>query len=190
MIDDLKQLVLDFQHQLLPGPKSGNQRAYADLIEEAACLWAQDRFPDQYCKARSVKSTEDFALEHDNRNIYVDVKTRQLDTDLNMPNMISVDKLNRLLDDANTDLYYWMIDYRIVAGGAEIVHSELRAVWDLPWEALSIQNLGLGQLQISNWENMNNPGMSRKLWHAQLRVEMKEFYVRQSRKFLDLAESV
>jgi hypothetical protein len=190
LINDLQQLVLEFQDQLLPSPNSRNQRAYADVIEETACRLAASRFPDQYRAARSVKSTEDFALQHQHRNIYVDVKTRQLDTDLNMPNMISVDKLNRLLGDADTDLYYWMIDYRLVAGAARIVHSELRAVWDLPWSALSIQNLGLGQLQISDWSRINDAGLERSRWHDVLRIEMREFYVRQSRKFLRLAESI
>jgi len=169
-------------------PSSGNQRVYADLIEESACAIAQDQFAEQYRKSRSVKSTEDFALVENGRTIYVDVKTRQLGTDLNMPNMISVDKLNKLLDDPHTELYYWMIDYEVREdGSAQVKHTEMRAVWDLPWSALAIQNLGLGQLQIANWSAMDQPGLPRADWHARLRQEMHKFYTKQAQKFLDLA---
>ena len=169
-------------------PSSGNQRVYADLIEESACAIAQDQFQTQYRKSRSVKSTEDFALVENGRTIYIDVKTRQLGTDLNMPNMISVDKLNKLLDDPHTELYYWMIDYEVrVDGSAQVRHTEMRAVWDLPWSALAIQNLGLGQLQIANWSAMSQPGLPRTDWHARLKQEMHKFYTKQAQKFLNLA---
>jgi hypothetical protein len=169
-------------------PSSGNQRVYADLLEESACAIAQDQFAEQYRKSRSVKSTEDFALVENGRTIYIDVKTRQLGTDLNMPNMISVDKLNKLLDDPHTELYYWMIDYEVRAdGSAQVTHTEMRAVWDLPWSALAIQNLGLGQLQIANWSAMSQPGLPRADWHARLQSEMHKFYTKQAQKFLNLA---
>lgn len=172
-------------------PSSRNQRAYADLIEESACGTAKAQFASQFKESRSVKSTEDFALIENGKTIYIDVKTRQLGTDLNMPNMISVDKLNKLLDDPNTELYYWMIDYAVQEdGAARIKHTELRAVWDLPWAALAIQNLGLGQLQIANWSAIDQPGMGRDAWHAQLKLEMRAFYTRQAQKFLDLASKI
>jgi len=172
-------------------PSSGNQRAYADLLEEMACAIAQDQFQEQYQKSRSVKSTEDFALVENGHTIYIDVKTRQLGTDLNMPNMISVDKLNKLLDDPHTELYYWMIDYEVRAdGSAQVQHTEMRAVWDLPWSALAIQNLGLGQLQIANWSAMSQPGLPRAQWHAQLKQEMRAFYTRQASKFQRMADAI
>ena len=172
-------------------PSSGNQRAYADLIEERACATAKMQFTNQFKKSRSVKSTEDFALVENGRTIYIDVKTRQLNAELNMPNMISVDKLNKLLDDPNIELYYWMIDYSVQEDGtAQIKHTELRAVWDLPWAALAIQNLGLGQLQIADWSAMSQPGLDRDAWHAQLKLEMRAFYTRQAQKFLDLASKI
>lgn len=172
-------------------PSSGNQRAYADLIEENACALAKTHFASQYKAARSVKSTEDFALVENGRTIYIDVKTRQLGKDLNMPNMISVNKLNKLLDDPDTDLYYWLVDYEVTGRGqAQIKHTEIRAVWDLPWAALSIQNLGLGQLQISNWSAMEQKGLPRDLWHARLKNEMHGFYTRQAQKFANLASKI
>ena len=172
-------------------PSSGNQRAYADMIEESACAIAQDQFVEQYRQSRSVKSTEDFALIDGDHTIYIDVKTRQLGTDLNMPNMISVDKLNKLLADPQIDLYYWMIDYAVRPDGtAQVQHTEMRAVWDLPWAALSIQNLGLGQLQISDWNAMHLQGLPRNDWHNELQNRMKLFYTNQAQKFLDLAAKI
>lgn len=188
---DIKTLPPLLESATLTAPASGNQRVYADLIEEAACGIAQDQFAEQFRKARSVKSTEDFTLVDGNKTIYIDVKTRQLGTDLNMPNMVSVDKLNKLLADPNTELYYWMLDYEVLADGSAVIrHSEMRAVWDLPWSALAIQNLGLGQLQIANWANMNDPRVDRETWYAQLKIEMRDFYTKQAQKFLDLASKI
>jgi hypothetical protein len=188
---DIKNLSTLLENASITAPSSGNQRVYADLIEEMACGIAQDQFAEHYRPARSVKSTEDFALVQNGHTIYIDVKTRQLGTDLNMPNMISVDKLNKLLDDASVELYYWMIDYEVAADGSAVVkHTEMRAVWDLPWEALAIQNLGLGQLQISNWTAIDKPGLPRAVWHARLKSEMYAFYTRQAVKFQELASLV
>ena len=176
---------------VLARPSSSNQRAYADMIEERACELAQMVYPAEFRSAQSVRSIEDFAILHHGRRYLVDVKTRQLTTDFNMPNLISVDRLHRLLAD-DGDLYYWFIDYSVVENNnARIDNSVVRPVWDLPWAALSIQNLGLGQLQISDFKALeSSSGLTKTQWHAELQTAMREFYTRQSRKFLELAESV
>ena len=188
---DIKKLPLLLENFNIAKPSSNNQRVYADMLEVSACAIACQLFPAEYRKARSVKSTEDFALESGNKTIYIDVKTRQLNADLNMPNMISVDKLNKLLDNPDTELYYWMIDYRVKDDGSAVVeHNEIRAVWTLPWNALSIQNLGLGQLQISDWSAINDSSFPRDVWHIMLKERMRSFYSRQAEKFLQLAKKV
>lgn len=176
----------------LPRPASNNQRAYADLIEEEACKLAKTAHPAEFREAQSVRSIDDFTIAHHGHWYRIDVKTRQLTADFNMPNLISVDRLNLLLDRPDHSLYYWFIDYSVDDNHmARIDHSWIRPVWDLPWSALSIQNLGLGQLQISDWSEFNqSSNLTRQQWHAELQLRMREFYVRQSKKFLRLAESV
>lgn len=175
----------------LPKPSSGNQRAYADMIEELACDLARTDYPAEYRKARSVRSPEDFTIQDGVNTNYVDVKTRQLGTDFNMPNLISVDRLDKLLTTPNTELYYWMIDYRVEDNGTcTVVHSEIRTVWSLPWAALAIQNLGKGQLQIAKWAEVANYATDKDAWHKHLKGERKRFYLKQASKFQRMADAI
>lgn len=175
---------------VLPCPSSSNQRAYADLLEEKSCAMAQIQYPNEYVPARSVRSPEDFAL-HTDRVTLVDVKTRQLGTDFNMPNLISVDRLEKILSDPDRDLYYWLIDYEVGSSGECIIrHSEIRAVWSLPWEAVAIQNLGKGQLQIKDWSRLSVYLDDRASWLQDLRSMRKIFYLKQAEKFQKMADKI
>ena len=186
-----QKLAQMLQGTTLPKPSSKNQRAYADMLEELACDLARTEFPDLYKKARSVRSPEDFTLCENGQTSYVDVKTRQLGTDFNMPNLISVDRLDKLLATADTELYYWMIDYQVADNGeCTVRHSEIRSVWSLPWAALAIQNLGKGQLQIAKWSEMNSYATDKAKWHEHLKGERKRFYLKQASKFQRMADAI
>ena len=175
----------------LPKPSSGNQRAYADMLEELACDLARTEFVNNFRPARTVRSPEDFTLADGAQSIFVDVKTRQLGKDFSMPNMISVDRLDKILRNPNLELYYWMIDYEVASNGDCVVrHSEIRSVWSLPWAALSIQNLGKGQLQISKWAEVANYATDKSAWHAELKEQRKRFYRKQIKKLERLLESL
>lgn len=188
---NIQNLALQLQGTTWPGPSSSNQRAYADMLEELACNHAMQQFPNNYLPARTVRSLEDFSLNHHAQVNYVDVKTRQLGTDFNMPNLISVDRLDKLLDKSHTELYYWLIDYRVALDGTcTVCHSEIRSVWSLPWSALAIQNLGLGQLQIANWPELTTHACDRQAWHQQLKHHRKQFYLKQANKFQRMAQAI
>lgn len=188
---DTKHLAQMLQGQVQPKPSSGNQRAYADMLEELACMLAESEYPAEYKKARSVRSPEDFTLTDGVQTNFIDVKTRQLGTDFNMPNLISVDRLDKLLATPNTELYYWMIDYRVEDNGdCTVVHSEIRTVWSLPWAALAIQNLGKGQLQIAKWAEVANYATNKTAWHEKLKGERKRFYLKQASKFQRMADAI
>lgn len=185
-MDSIK-LAQTLQNVSYPKPSSSNQRAYADLLEEQACIQAKLMYPNEFRAARSVRSPEDFWVT----NNMVDVKTRQLGTDFNMPNLISVDRLEQILENPTQELYYWMIDYRVQPDGScTIEHSEIRAVWTLPWEALAIQNLGKGQLQIKDWSKLDTYLDDRVSWLQDLRMARKVFYLKQADKFRRMADKI
>lgn len=186
---DLNKLTTLLSARTFSKAASDNQRAWADLIEESACAIAAAEFPEQFRKARSVRSPEDFALAG-KPEIYVDVKTRQLGTDFNMPNLISVDRLDKILGTPDLELYYWFVDYEIVNGGCVIRHSEIRTVWSLPWPALAIQNLGKGQLQICKWDKLSDHVSDKTAWHNYLRGERRRFYLKQASKFQRMADAI
>lgn len=188
---DTKNLANLMLGTTLPKPSSGNQRAYADMLEELACTLARTEYPINYNSARSVRSPEDFTLVGNGIRNFVDVKTRQLGTDFNMPNLISVDRLDKILNDPTLELHYWMIDYRVEDDGScVVVHSEIRTVWSLPWAALAIQNLGKGQLQIAKWAELSNYATDKDAWHKYLKGERKRFYLKQASKFQRMADAI
>lgn len=159
--------------------KSTNQRAYADYLEFYACKLIEDAYPDLYKASTSVRSPEDFMLG----DILVDVKTRCINREFSMPNLISVDRASKILADQTRDIWYWFIDYEVHADGTfSIVSSDLTPIWHLNWEALSIQNLGLGQIQISNWAMLKDPAPARAFWCLNLTKRTREFYVRLQQK--------
>jgi hypothetical protein len=187
---NFKPLAQLLEGKTYPTPSSSNQRAYADLIEEKAANQAQQMFSAEFKPAGSVRSPEDFLLQLD-KNYLIDVKTRQLNTQFNMPNLISVDRLEKILSDSTRDLYYWLIDYEVGSSGECIIrHSEIRAVWSLPWEAVAIQNLGKGQLQIKDWSRMSVYLDDRASWLQDLRAVRKIFYLKQAEKFRRMAEKI
>lgn len=184
---DTKILAQSLDQAQFGRPSSGNQRTYADLLEEQACVLARAQYPELYQPARSVRSPEDFWI---GQNL-IDVKTRQLGTDFNMPNLISVDRLDKILSHPEQELYYWLIDYTVEADGSCVVrHSEIRTVWSLPWTALAIQNLGKGQLQICKWENVTNHATDKAAWHAQLKTQRQQFYRKQIAKLQRMLDSI
>lgn len=187
---DFTLLAQKLDGKIYPKPSSSNQRAYADLLEEQASNQAQQTFLTEFEPAASVRSPEDFMLKLD-KSYLIDVKTRQLNTQFNMPNLISVDRLDRILSDPTKDLYYWMIDYEVDSTGQCVIqHSEIRAVWSLPWEAVAIQNLGKGQLQIKDWSQLTTYLNDRVSWLQDLRSARKIFYLKQADKFRRMAERI
>jgi hypothetical protein len=159
--------------------QSTNQRAYADYLEQHACGLVKDAYPDLYKASTSVRSPEDFMLG----DILVDVKTRCIGREFSMPNLISVDRASKILADPSRDIWYWFIDYEVHDDGTfTVVSSELTPIWHLNWQALSIQNLGLGQIQISNWSMLIDPAPARSFWMLNLTKRTREFYVRLQQK--------
>jgi hypothetical protein len=169
----------DLVGKIYPPLPSNNQRAYADFIEEQACKMAQELAPDLYAPASSVRSPEDFMLG----DTIVDIKTRCLGREFSMPNLISVDRAKKILKDPNKDIWYWFIDYTVYQDGTfGILHSHVFPIWQLNWDSLSIQNLGLGQIQISDHEGLYDSEGDRDEWLRQLILRTRAFYVDLQRK--------
>mgnify|MGYP006276640991 CR=1 FL=1 len=172
-------------------PGSANQRAYADYIEEHCCSLAKTEYGSQYQPARSVRSPEDFTVQVPGITHWIDVKTRQLGRDFSMPNLISVDRLEKIMSDPMQELWYWMVDYEVLPDGTcQIRSSEIREVWSLPWEALAIQNLGKGQLQICDWSKITERNLDRPKWQIELTDQRRRFYTRQIVRFKRMLDAL
>jgi len=158
-------------------PPSAGQRAIADIIE--------NHIVEEYTalggiKPSSVRTIEDVTYQ----NNLIDIKTRDIDRDFSMPNLISVD---RAMKNRDKTIVYDFIEYRVFNNEAIITHREQRTLHSLCFSCLSIQNLGLGQLQIRNHRIPQYKG-SKDEWYYQLRLEMNKFYSKQISKFQKLIQ--
>lgn len=144
------------------------QRGIADRIEDQCNEIITANFT-RVMPARSRRSIEDISIG----DTYVDHKTSDRSLDFKMPNLISIDRLMKL----DRDLVYNFVIYD--SGSREIVDVFAMDVYELNWDHLKIQNLGAGQLQISNMAKfLQEPttDLSREQWMDRLRQEAVMFY--------------
>lgn len=130
------------------------QRGYADMIEKLVAQQAELNNPSQFRKARSKRSVEDFSYQGESTTWY-DVKSFDVDADFSMPNLISIDRLRKVLSDNSQDLVYVFVDYKLDHKNrtVKVEHIEFRPIYTISPSILAIQNLGKGVLQIKNKHN-------------------------------------
>ena len=151
------------------------QRTIADMIENY-CV-------DEIVKAggekpATVRSIEDVSFA----NALIDIKTRDVNREFSMPNLISIKRLKKLTQ----PLFYWFIDYETDNNEARVLKSELRLIETIDWSVLSIQNLGLGQLQLTGVKDYDTIPVydgCRNSWFNELNKQAIIFFDKQAKKF-------
>jgi len=156
-------------------PDSGNlqQRGIADRIEAACNEIINENFQDVK-PATSRRSIEDISIGA----TYVDHKTSDVALDFKMPNMISIDRLRKL----DRELIYNFVIYDSRA--KTIVDTFALNVYELNWDYLKIQNLGKGQLQITNMAAfLADPRsqLTKEEWLTRLSQAARDFYAKVQR---------
>ena len=144
------------------------QRGIADKIEADCVDIIKANFANVK-PARSRRSIEDVTVE----GCYVDVKTSDSALKFKMPNLISIDRLIKL----DKPLYYVFVGYN--SETKQINTINVLNVYELNWDHLQIQNLGVGQLQIKNMQSFmqaGNTNLSKEKWIAKLKSEAVVFY--------------
>ena len=157
-------------------PTNAGQRAIADIIEYHI---VEELVQKGGTKPKSVRTIEDVCYE----NKLIDIKTRDVDRDFSMPNLISVD---RLMKNKDKHIEYKLVDYKVEKNTAHILHIEDRPIWTICWSAMKIQNLGLGQLQLVKTSDIPYWEGTKEEWFDRLRIEMNAFYRKQIEKFKKL----
>ena len=151
-----------------PDAKNLQQRGIADKIEDACNEIIQAHFANVK-SATSRRSIEDISID----NTYIDHKTSDAALKFKMPNMISIDRLRKL----DRDLIYNFVVYD--SDKKQIITTFALNVYELNWDHLAIQNLGKGQLQISNMvEFLKSPktNLTKEQWLDKLKNEAILFY--------------
>jgi hypothetical protein len=106
------------------------------------------------------------------------VKTHFIqDEGFSMPNLISIKRLNKLLQDDTNELAYIFVDYKRHDGKVMIENIIIKYIWELDWSILRIGALGKGQLQIKDAnQQLKFTNIGRKKWIERLKNEAISFY--------------
>ncbi len=155
-----------------------DQRGIASMIENHI----QSRFKSsklfEYVEPESVRSIDDFTLKHEDHTYLIDVKTHDDDRSFSMPNLISVERLYRLYEsNPHTSFCLLIVKYQKFSNNQKYVKDiKFMPIEQISWESLSIQNLGNGQIQITN---LNKPiqkfNGSRQQWMAEFTLQTVKF---------------
>ena len=131
------------------------QRGYADMIEKLVAEEAKKYNPNEFRVARSKRSIEDFSFQTDTQSVWFDVKSFDVGSDFSMPNLVSIDRLRKVLTSDSEDLIYIMVHYRLDHKKRKVIIEEIefRPVYSIHPSVLAIQNLGKGVLQVKNMHN-------------------------------------
>lgn len=155
-------------------------RAVGDKIEADCATIAEGEFPNEYQRPTSKRSIEDFSIVSGGVHTFCDVKTHYIqdgDGGFSMPNLISVKRLKKLLENPSQALAYIFVDYTRSGGMVHIKDVHVKYVWELDWSILGIGALGKGQLQIKDAnKDLVFTDMGKEAWFEILKVKVKEFY--------------
>lgn len=169
------------------------QRGYADMIEKLVAQQADTHKPDDmfFVPARSKRSIEDFSYQgkKERKFLWYDVKSFDACSDFSMPNLISIDRLRKVLSHPNQDLIYIFVHYRVNHTDRVVVVDgvEFRPVYEIDPSVLAIQNLGKGVLQIKNMhKTLSKYSGGRESWMKEVSKMAVGFYDNQIAKFARL----
>jgi hypothetical protein len=124
------------------------------------------------------RSMADLAFEDINGNYYVvDIKTHNLNTSFNMPNLTSVERLARFYGDNKNHFVLLLVSYAIQSEELRFTKCLFVPIEYLDWSCLTLGALGWGQIQIANSNTINiELENTRKKWMLQLCDALDLFY--------------
>ncbi|HBJ77005.1 MAG TPA: hypothetical protein DDY68_04175 [Porphyromonadaceae bacterium] len=171
--------------EIVTGSSLSSPRAVGDAVQDYLAERGLEEILSSYgidvSSEFGRRAMEDMAFKDSNGNYYaVDVKTHNLDTEFNMPNLISVKRLATFYkNDDRNNFCILIISYRIMNEKIEYVNCHFKKIESFDWSCLTIGALGWGQIQIANANNLIfNDSMEngRRSWMLTLCDRLSSFY--------------
>lgn len=163
-------------------------RAVGDIVQDVLGDKMSECFPSGLIKNFNAgfarRSMADVAfMDYADNYFIVDIKTHNRDTDFNMPNLTSVERLSRFYEDDKNYFVILLAEYKVVNGKIKFDAIRLIPIEHLKWDCLTIGALGWGQIQIANAKVINiDRCQTRKFWMLQLCDVLDIFYPREISK--------
>lgn len=191
--EEVKNLIAH-QRTFLSSSTVSSPRAVGDAIQSIISDGFEGIVAD-YCTDFSSdfarRAMADLAFEDNDGNYYlIDVKTHNIDTEFNMPNLTSVRRLARLYyNEEHVEKDYFtllMVKYQTRELDIDVLDVKFVSIENLDWSCLTIGALGWGQIQIANSRNIDiDRELTRKAWMLQFCDQLDQFYPREIAKIRD-----
>ena len=98
-------------------------------------------------------------------------------SDLSMPNLISISRIKKFYENDRNLLLYVFVKYVSNNNVIQILEVNVKKLEQLNWECLTIGNLGKGQLQITNMNEISfQTFMTRTDWMERLSYDVVIYY--------------
>lgn len=180
------------QFDLFQNPQvNASPRAIGDTVQEVIGDILPDCFPagliDEFSSNFARRAMEDVAFVDTDGNYYaIDIKTHNLSTDFNMPNLISVERLARFYRDEKKYFVILLVEYTVIEGHLTFINTHFIPIEHLEWSCLTIGALGWGQIQIANSNRIEvNRSNTRVDWMLSLCDTMDAFYPKEIKKITE-----
>lgn len=163
-------------------------RAVGDAVQEIVGENMVSCFPEnmiKYYKASFPRrAMPDVAFSDlDDNYFVVDIKTHNIDTNFNRPNLTSVARLARFYENDKNFFVILLIEYTTKTGKLRFTNVRLVPIENFEWTCLTMGALGEGQIQIENTNIVNiNRTLTRKQWMLQLCDTLDLFYPKEIEK--------
>ena len=157
------------------------QRGIADIIEQDVSkiiLNLKSRIIKESYEAKSKRSIEDVGLiTNDYDDVKIDIKTHDIESELSMPNLISIARLKKFYENDRNLLVYVFVKYINHGNNVQVTQVRVKPIEQINWECLTIGNLGKGQLQITDMNKISFQNfMTRKDWMERLSYDAIIYY--------------
>lgn len=183
VINDFKnQIVKTLNGTLTTMPENSSPRMIGDFAQEVIEKFFCENLPDTIGtpiqEKFSRRAMADLAFtDAYNNYVIVDVKTHNLNTSFNMPNLTSVERLARFYEDDTNYFSVMIIEYSQNNGKNFVSDIFFIPIEFLNWDCLTIGALGWGQIQIANANVIHvNPEQTRKQWMLSMCDALDIFY--------------
>jgi hypothetical protein len=179
---------LNLLSKKLPKSILNSPRSVGDTVQDLIAKHFLEMMGKGVCKTYSSESARrsmaDVAFEDFADNFYsVDIKTHNLGTKFNMPNLTSVERLARLYESDKDYFCILLIAYEVQDSSLEFKQCHFVPIEHISWECLTIGALGWGQIQIANSNRfLTDTTQARKQWMLELCDTVLEFYPREIAK--------
>lgn len=167
---------------------ASSPRSVGDLVQEVLGENMEKCFPQglicNFNDKFARRAMADVAFLDNKENYFVvDVKTHNKNTDFNMPNLTSVERLARFYEEDSNFFVVLLVEY--VVKNEQIIFDSVcfTPIENFEWRCLTIGALGWGQIQISNTNSIIvDREMTRKEWMLKLCDVLDVFYPKEIAK--------